>query len=330
MNPTQKHWWHFRNEELMALAQNQAPLYVYNEETLNEIFFDLSAMDALSGLFYPYHLNFHQPILQKAFELDACFRCNSLLEVNRLSARLPKLPPERIFFLSDHECERDGEAALRQGLHVAVRADAHGTVIRPDNRFLFLCGQAEKISLYQTLSLEFPDIGNLILGNDATSGPGALMESMDLPEIENYLEAIRNACPRFELQLELPIHLISYAGALLMKALESGTTEEIPYIRLHLPMADALFHEIHENTHQVVNLSRPEEEKVILTRMTRQQKHAEDGMVYLKNPCLVESGDILLLTRMGAYGKKTRLDDSGRNGVPEWYLKARCLCPVKI
>ena len=107
----------------MALAQNKAPLYVYNEETLNEIFFDLSAMDALSGLFYPYHVNFHQPILQKAFELDACFRCNSLLAVNRLRARVPKLPPERIFFLSDQRHERDGEAALRQGLRVAVRTD---------------------------------------------------------------------------------------------------------------------------------------------------------------------------------------------------------------
>ena len=213
---------------------------------------------------------------------------------------------------------------------MAVRTDTHGTVIRPDNQFLFLCGQAEKISLYQTLSLQFPDISNLILGNDATSEPSTLMTGMDFPEIENYLEAIQNACPRFKLQLELPTHLISYAGALLMKALESGTAEGIPYIRVHLPMENALFHEIHETAHQVINLSRPEEEKVILTRMTRQRKHAENGMVYLKNPCLVESGDILLLTRMGAYGEKTRLDDSGRNGLPEWYLKARCLCPVKI
>ncbi len=330
MNPTQKHWWHFRNEELMALAQNKAPLYVYNEETLNEIFFDLSAMDALSGLFYPYHVNFHQPILQKAFELDACFRCNSLLAVNRLRARVPKLPPERIFFLSDQRHERDGEAALRQRLRVAVRTDTHGTVIRPDNRFLFLCHQAEKISLYQSLSLEFPDIANLILGNDESGEPDTLVEGMELPEIENYLEAIQSACPRFKLQLELPAHLIAYAGALLMKVLESGTAEGIPYIRVYLPMEDALFYEIHGTTHQVVNLSRPEEEKVILTRITRQPKRAKNGIIYLKNPYPVESGDILLLTRMGAYGEKTRLDDDGRNGLPEWYLKARCLCPVKI
>ena len=58
MNPTRKHWWHFRNEELIALAETRAPLYVYNEETLNEIFFDLSAMDALSGLFLPISLEF--------------------------------------------------------------------------------------------------------------------------------------------------------------------------------------------------------------------------------------------------------------------------------
>ena len=330
MNRSGKHWWHLRNEELTTLAQNQEPFYVYNEETLNEIFFDLSAMDALSGLFYPYHLNFHQPILQKAFELDAHFRCNSLLEVASLKEHFQKLAPGRIFLLSDHEHRKDCEAALHQGLHVAVRADNHGAVICPDSRFLSLCSQDEKISLFKTLSSQFPDISTLVLGNGANEESSAHMNGMNLTEIENYLETIHDACPQFELRLELPAHLVSYAGALLVETLENGIAEGVHFIRTHLPMEDALFHEIHGTAHQVVNLSRPDEERIILTRMTRQRKHAENGMVYLKNPCPVEKGDILLLTHMGTYGPEARADDRGRNGLREWYLKARCLCPVKL
>ena len=365
MDSPEKHWWHFRNDDLVALAEAKAPIYVYNEETLNEIFFDLSAMDSLSRLFYPYHLNFHPAILRKAFELDAYFRCNSLLEVDRLRGHFPKLSPNRIFFLSGHQHKRECEAAAQQGLHVAVRADnnamnaclkmlqdksifvcldmgdeiprfgipkkaAKGIYICPDSRFLSLCSQAEKISLYRTLSLEFPDISTLVLGHDATGESNAPMNGMKLPEIENYLEAIHNACPQFELRLELPTHLVSYAGALLVKALVSGTVEGMPYIKTHLPMNDALYHEIHGTPHQVVNLSRPDEERIVLTRMIRQRKLAENGTVYLKTPCSVKNGDILILTHMGAYSGATRIDGRGRNKLSEWYLKARCLCPVKI
>ena len=246
MNRSGKHWWHLRNEELTTLAQNQAPFYVYNEETLNEIFFDLSAMDALSGLFYPYHLNFHQPILQKAFELDAHFRCNSLLEVASLKEHFQKLAPGRIFLLSDHEHRKDCEAALHQGLHVAVRADNHGAVICPDSRFLSLCSQDEKISLFKTLSSQFPDISTLVLGNGANEESSAHMNGMDLTEIENYLEAIHDACPQFKLWLELPIHLVSYAGAMLMEALDHllGLCSPGAYVILlgdTAPLAPVLF-----------------------------------------------------------------------------------------
>jgi len=297
MEQTRKHWWDLRSEDLMALAEKDAPLYVYNEETLNEIFFDLSAMDVLAGLFYPFHLNFNPQILQKVIDLDIHFRCNSLAAVDHLREHFPKLPPERIFFLSDPEHRRGCEAAVHQGLHVAVRADNH------------------------TL---------LVLSNDADAGSSTHMNGMALPEIENYLEAIHNACPQFELKLELPLHLVSYAGALLVAALESGTAEGIHYIRTRLPMSNALFGEIHGTVHQVINLSRPHDEKIITTRIIPQRKHAGNGTLYLKNPCPVEKGDMLLLTHMGTYGPETRVNNEGRNGLSEGYLRARSLCRVRL
>jgi hypothetical protein len=51
MGEDRKQWWYLRSEDLLALGEAQAPLYVYNEETLNEIFFDLSATEVLAGFF---------------------------------------------------------------------------------------------------------------------------------------------------------------------------------------------------------------------------------------------------------------------------------------
>jgi len=281
----------------MALAEKNAPLYVYNEETLNEIFFDLSAMDVIEGLFYPFHMNFNPQILQKVIDQDVHFRCNSLAEVNHLREHFPRLAPERIFFLSDPEHRKDYEAAVLQGLHVAVRADNH-TI--------------------------------LILSNDADGESSVPMNGMDIPEIETYLETIHDACPQFELQLELPLHLVAYAGALLVEALEGGTAEGIHYIQTQLPMNNALYGEIHGTGHQVINLSRPHDEKIIKTRIIPQCKHAGNGILYLENPCPVERGNMLLLTHMGTYGSETRVNDEGRNGLRECYLKARSLCRVKL
>ena len=297
MEQTRKHWWDLRNEDLMALAEKNAPLYVYNEETLNEILFDLSAMNVLSGLFYPFHLNFNPQILQKVIDQDVHFRCNSLGEVNHLREHFPKLPPERIFFLSDPEHRRNCEATVHQGRHVTVRADNH-TI--------------------------------LVLSNDADTGSSTLINGMALPEIENYLETIHDACPQFELWLELPLHLLSYAGGLLVEALESDSAEGIHYIRTQLPMNNGLYGEIYGTGHQVINLSKPHDEKIIMTRIIPQRKHAGNDILYLKTPCPVERGDMLLLTHMGTYGPETRVNDEGRNGLSEWYLKSRSLCRVKL
>ncbi len=319
---------------MLALAEKEAPLYVYNEETLNEIFFDLSAMDVLAGLFYPVSMNFNPQILQKVIDLDVYFRCNSLAEVTRLREHFPKLAPERIFFLSDPEHGKECKAAVQQGLHVAIRADNNTPnaclkLFQDRNIFVYM-DMGHEIALFKALSLQFPNISSLILGNDADGESRAHMSRMDIPEMENYLEAIHDACPQFELRLELPLHLASYAGALLVEALESGTAKEIHYIRTRLPMNNVLYGEIHGADHQVINLSRPHDEKTIMTRIIPERKHAGNGILYLKTPFPVERGDMLLLTHMGAYGPETRVNDEGRNRLPEWYLKARSLCRIRL
>ncbi|MBW1680220.1 MAG: hypothetical protein JRF59_00870 [Deltaproteobacteria bacterium] len=365
MNGERRHWWHFRIEDLLALGKTRAPLYIYNEETLNEIYFDLSALDVVAGLFYPFHANSHPKVLRKAFEQNTSFRCNSLLEIDRLREILPALDPGRILFLADRAPMKDCEQALKQGVHVATRPRkdttqnslnaiegkgvsiymekggtivptassnraARGIYICPDARFSSLCSQAEKISLFRELSRNFPNVSILTLGNDVSGKSDFYGDKWNISEIGHDLEAIQDACPRFELRLELPIHLVSYSGALVVKALESGTAEGGHYVRIHLPLNHSLIAEIHESTHHLVNLSRPGFQNDIMIQKVQPQDHSGSATMYLKHPCPVSKGDILLITQLGAYSSQTRSTEITRNRLPELYLKARSLCPVKL
>ena len=138
---TDNEWWHARKEELIALAAKESPLYVYNEETLNETFFDLSAIDAINGLLYPVHANPHPKILRKAFELNVDFMCISSDEITRILKNVPELTPKRIVFVPDHAQSEDFEYAFHYGLHVVVKG-FYPFKVWPDtfkNREIFIC-----------------------------------------------------------------------------------------------------------------------------------------------------------------------------------------------
>ena len=203
MDEDRKQWWYLRAADLLALGKSRVPLYVYNEETLNEIFFDLSATEVIAGLFYPFEANFH------------------------------------------HE-----------------------------------------------------------------------------------LEAIQNACPKFSLYMEVPTHLFCYAGILLIKAIESGSAEGTPYVRVLLSAKDSLLDEIRGRPQQIFNLSKPDRSAVPLNKTAR--KYGDSVMLYPKEQIAADAGDILLITHMGAYSQPSEVQNTLRNGIREWYLNVRCFCPVAL
>ena len=356
-------WWYLRSADLLALGKAQTPLYVYNEETLNEIFFDLSATEVVEGLFYPFEANFHPKILRKAFEQQVYFRCNSLADIASLREVLPGLSANRISLLTDQGSVKDCEQALGDGIHVAVRTEkdalksclkgvhkesvflcmdmgdeilaagptnltAKGIYICPESRFFSLCSRMEKISLFDTISRHFPNLSNLVLGNKTVETPPSAMTNRDIPAIQAELEAIQNACPKFSLYMEVPTHLLCYAGILMVKAIESGSAEGMPYVRMELAATDALLGELHGRPQQLFNLSKPEQKAVFLNQTAR--KYGSDVMLYPKKPVPVDAGDILLITHMGAYRQTAQVRGAVRNGIQEWYLNARCFCPVAL
>jgi diaminopimelate decarboxylase len=356
-------WWQARRENLLLLAAEECPLYIYNEETINDTFFDLLSIDALNGLFYPVYLNPHPKVLKKAFEMDLGFLCATTNEFKGLLDKFPELNAQRILFLHDDACDRDVEKAFHYGAHLIVSnpqiLKACPATSQDRGFFVFLdpettpeaglwselwvsgfythqntvfssSNDANKIiSLITDASKRFPEASILILGNVPDVSVNHQDWKMDIQILENCLEVINDVCPQFTLWLEVPAQTVSSMGALLFEVTETGEKEGIPHIRINMDMKPIIKNRLHEEGRQIFNLSTLDEEKTIMTRiMGRNQDYGDADLT--KVPDFIEEGNILLLTNMGICEPCRSFKDEGRDGVPEHYLPARRICQVKV
>ena len=319
-------WWHSRKEELLALAGKGSPIYVYNEETLNDTLFDLLSIDALDVLFYPVHANSHPKVLRKACEMDVGFKCISCDEVTRLLESYPKLTPQRILFEPEHAYDEIFERAFHYGAHVLV----NGLCALKERRGVF---KDREIFIFMKMGHEQGNTGisTPILGKETGASVNHEKDVMDIPDLRDHLETIKDACPQYKLWLELPDLMVSQAGALLAEVTETGEEGGTRYIRINMDMQDSIYDGLRGAPHQIINLSkRYDEEMVIKTRIIAQNKGPENTIDFMKVPASVEKGDILLFSNMGVYGPGMDFDEKGRNSVPEHYMSARSMCQVKI
>ena len=358
-------WWHLRQKELQIVAGKGCPIYVYNEEALNETLFDLLSIDALDLLFYPVHANPHPKILRKAFELDVGFKCISIDEITRVLKNFPKFAPQQILFVPDHTHREDFEHAFRYGAHVAVNnlntlkrwpdifqkretficmdmgheqgssglleTSVRGFYIQPQIKFHPLQDLNETISFLAEISRHFPEVSTLIFGNSTDVSVNHEKRAMDIPDLRNHLDTIKDTYPQFKFWLELPDFMVSHAGALLAEVTKTGEEEGTRYIRINMDMKDPIYDGLHGACHQIINLSKLYDEGMaIMTRIIGQDKRAENTIDFIEAPASAEKGDILFFSNMGAYIPGRDFDDKGRDSVPEHYMSARSMCQVKI
>ena len=352
-------WWDLRREDLLALTE-QAPIYVYNDETINEIFFDFLSMDALQGIYYPYGLNPHPQMLQKAFELGASFRCNSRDQISCLKRMFPRIALERLCLLAGSARDRADQHAVDSGVQVGMRiSDTHnkfpglfgsrdvfaftdmvsgpqaaslsekevdGLYVGLESRFFSPGRRNEKLHLFEKLPHFFPNMAKLIVGN-AVNFPGVVpAQKMDMLQLEDLLQVIQDALPKVQLFLEPPAAWVAHAGGLLVRVVDFNMPEAVDPTGIRLDVYPTCLASIRgsEDPWVVggVNLSRSDEQDLVLRCFPSKDWQVEGGRV--------EAGDMLFLTHMGAHGPGEVRTATGRNGLPEYYLRARSMCPVKL
>ena len=352
-------WWDLRREDLLALTE-QAPIYVYNDESVNELFFDLLSMDALQGLYYPYGLNPHPEMLQKAFEMDASFRCNAFDEITSLRRMFPRISPAQLCLLTGSAQGEAHKRAVDSGVQVGVPIsniqNGYPELFRTGDVFAFTdndgdpctpplfkkgisglymgleCGffshgqKDDKRTLFKRLLRYFPNINQLIVGNAVDVHGAAPDQKMDMPLLEELLQVIQDAFPQVRLFLEPPAAWLAYVGGLLVKVVDCSPPEAVgpTGVRLNVdPPCLASTRGLKDpRVVDGVNLSKPEEQALILSCVPSKGWRVEGGRV--------ETGDRLFLTHMGARGPGEVRTATGRNGLPEHYLRARSMCPVKL
>lgn len=356
-------WWDLRREDLLALTE-QAPIYVYNDETMNEIFFDLLSMDALQGLYYPYGLNPCPEMLHKAFDLGADFRCNSFAEIACLQNMFPKIDPGRICLLTGAAHEMDCKRTIDSGVQIGMNVEKDVLVTGNESPHTFQNGTTfafmdkgldmpaapfskgavrrlytdceawfsgedhlnEKARYFKRLLCYFQNVSGLILGNTVSGEGRAFDQIMDMPQMEAYLQGIQDALPEVRLYLEPPPTWVAYAGGLLVKIRDMHMPEVSGPTGICMDVDPAWLASIQGSERPRlmvgVNLSRPDEHDLVLTHVHPKEWQVEGGRV--------EAGDMLFLAHMGAHGPGEVRTAAGRNGLPEHYLRARSMCPVKL
>jgi bifunctional diaminopimelate decarboxylase / aspartate kinase len=358
-------WWHSRRDQLLAMAGQASPVYVFNEETLNEMLFDLLSIDVIDRLFYPVHANSHSKILRKGVELGVGFRCISCDEMEGLLQDFRGLDPKRILFFPVAAAARDFERAFDRGVQVVV--DDLNVIRRwPDvfrNRSVFIRGnmggdpaeigvtgtsvqgfycssrtdaspsfgpEATPAFFARALSY-FPEAAVLIVGNSTEQDRHPEQGFMDIPALGEYLEDMIHSCFKLKLWLELPYEMLACAGVLITRVVEVGDQAGTPCIRVDANLKAPLCNRKCGISHRIVNLSRPDsDEPVSMTRIIGQTGGAGNWIDLPKAPAIIEQGDALILTGTGAPGAGLRPEDEGSNGLSQHYLHARSMCRVRI
>jgi len=113
-------WWRRKRAELLALAQEESPLYVYDRESLAAAAEQLATLPALDRVLYSVKANPHAGVLRAFHDAGLGFECVSPGELAHVFALFPDLAPERILFTPNFAPRGEYDEAFARGVRVTV------------------------------------------------------------------------------------------------------------------------------------------------------------------------------------------------------------------
>ena len=117
---TRAPWWHARQDALLALADAEAPRYVYNAPTIRERCREIRTLDPVDRAFYAVKANPHPEVLRLLAQQGIGFECVSLGEVRRVFEALPALDPDRVLFQPNFAAPHEYAEAFEHNVRVTV------------------------------------------------------------------------------------------------------------------------------------------------------------------------------------------------------------------
>lgn len=113
-------WWRRRREELLALARESAPCYVYDLVSLRRTGRRFLGLDAVTRSFFAVKANPHPAVLRALGAEGYGFECVSPGEMDRVFDVLPDLNPERVLFQPNFAAVDEYADAIERGVRVTL------------------------------------------------------------------------------------------------------------------------------------------------------------------------------------------------------------------
>jgi len=113
-------WWRERRSDLLTIAAEESPLYVYDAETLDGAVASLLALRALDRVFYSIKANHYPDVLARFEAAGLGFECVSAPELEHVRRLFPDLPGERLLFTPNFAPRGEYLRAFEMGAWVTI------------------------------------------------------------------------------------------------------------------------------------------------------------------------------------------------------------------
>jgi diaminopimelate decarboxylase/aspartate kinase len=113
-------WWLDRRPELLELAADRGPVYVYDAPTLRGAAAALRGLEAVDRVFYAIKANSHAGVLRTFHDAGLGFECVSAAELDHVTALFPGLDGERLLFTPNFAPRDEYRRGFAAGARVTV------------------------------------------------------------------------------------------------------------------------------------------------------------------------------------------------------------------
>jgi diaminopimelate decarboxylase/aspartate kinase len=113
-------WWRERRGELLSLAAERSPVYVYDAESLDQAAGSVLALDVFDRVFYSIKANCHPGVLARFEALGLGFECVSAPELEHVTALFPGIEGARLLFTPNFAPAVEYRRAFELGAWVTI------------------------------------------------------------------------------------------------------------------------------------------------------------------------------------------------------------------
>ncbi len=117
-NPLREEWWQKSQDKLLALAQNDSSLFVYDRQTMIQSAQKLKSITAINRIFYAIKANDNAEVLNCFYEQALGFECVSIGELELINNLFPKIEKTRILFTPNFASRAEYAHAIDAGVYI--------------------------------------------------------------------------------------------------------------------------------------------------------------------------------------------------------------------